>query len=154
MTVTCPYCNQPAKLVTGAGVYKPCPPDLLQRYFWRCDPCDAHVGCHRANNGQRRTFNDGTVPLGRLADAKLRMWKGNAHAVFDGHWQRAVDQEIAANGGRAPKGVKQRHRTAAYERLAKDLGIEQKDCHIGMFDVETCQRAVRICVGWMKGAQA
>jgi hypothetical protein len=144
----CPYCGRPSKLVTGAAIYTPCPPDLLARYFWRCDPCDAHVGCHRANNGMRQTFNDGKVPLGRLANPELRMWKGNAHAVFDGYWQRRLDAEIRSRGGHAPKGIKQRHRTEAYKRLAQDLKIEQDQCHIGMFDVDMCKRVVRVVRAW------
>lgn len=34
-------------------------------------------------------------------------------------------------------------RRAAYSWLAKQLGIEEKDCHIGMFNLEQCAAVVR-----------
>jgi hypothetical protein len=134
----CPYCRRDSKLVAGAAIYGTGNPDLAKQQFWRCGPCDAYVGCHRGT----------TNALGRLADATLRMWKSRAHSAFDGHWKRKVDAVIAQNGGKAPKGVKTEFRTAAYMRLARDLGIEMKDCHIGMFDRTTCERTIQICITW------
>jgi hypothetical protein len=145
MTCTCPYCSQPAKLVTGKVIY-PHRPDLHDRKFWHCAPCQAYVGCHRAGKGE--------APLGRLANAELRMWKMRAHEAFDPLWKELVDKEIEVRGGQAPKGIKQRHRTDAYKNLAQDLGIALEDCHIGMFDVETCQRVVSICNSWTGGIPA
>lgn len=123
----CPYCGEESKLVTGAVLYCTTRADLVDKQFWRCVPCDAHVGCHRGT----------TNPLGRLADLTLRMWKGRAHAAFDGHWKgfETAQQRRAA-------------RTAAYARLAADLGIEAKDCHIGMFDRAGCERTIQICITW------
>lgn len=142
---TCPYCSQPAKLVTGKVIYGH-RPDLARLFFWQCAPCDAYVGCHR--NG------DGKQPLGRLANAELRMWKMRAHEAFDPLWKELVEKEIEALGGHTPKGIKQRHRTDAYKNLAQDLGIEMKDCHIGMFDVELCKRVVQVCAAWVQGVPA
>lgn len=119
----CPYCSEPARLVTGAAIYRN-RPDLNNLKFWQCQPCDAYVGCHK--NG------DGTNPLGRLANAQLRMWKSNAHAVFDPFWK---------NSGRG-------RRSVMYAKLARELGIEINDCHIGMFDIDTCKRVVHICAKW------
>lgn len=127
-TPICPYCNEPAKLVTGAELYRH-RPDLATFKFWQCRPCDAYVGCHKRGTG--------TQPLGRLANAALRMWKGNAHTVFDPFWNsyKYVERRRVA-------------RMAAYARLARDLGIDPQDCHIGMFDVETCQRVIKVCAAW------
>ena len=37
-------------------------------------------------------------------------------------------------------------RTNAYRWLAQQLGIENpEECHIGWFDVATCQRVVQVC---------
>lgn len=119
---TCPYCAKPSVLVTGKVIY-PGRADLAERSFWRCAPCDAYVGCHRGT----------TTPLGRLADAHLRTWKGRAHIVFDAHWKRSKERGA---------------RSIAYQRLARDLGIDPKDCHIGMFDIATCMRVVQICAKW------
>lgn len=115
--VICPYCDQPAELVTGQDVY-PHRRDLWTKRFWACDPCDARCGCH-GNTDQ---------PLGRLANAELRQARMRAHAAFDPIWKRG-----------------KKGRSAAYKWLADQLGIEPKDCHIGMFDVETCGRVVSIC---------
>lgn len=113
----CPYCNNPAEKATGAEVY-PHRPDLFQKKFWVCKPCDARVGCHK----------DTYSPLGRLANAELRKAKMLAHAVFDPLWK---DGEMSRN--------------AAYRWLAEQLGIKVKNCHIGGFDLDQCREVVRIC---------
>lgn len=114
--VICPYCNQPAPLVTEKEVY-PDLPWLHDKSFYMCAPCGAYVGCH-----------DGTTrPLGRLANAELRIAKMAAHAAFDPLWKSRLYT-----------------RRAAYSWLAKKLGIERDDCHIGGFDVETCRRVVQV----------
>lgn len=114
MTVTCPYCSQQAKLVTGREVY-PHRPDLFHKNFYQCSPCDAFVGCHPGT----------TLALGRLADRELRMWKQRTHTIFDPLWQE--------HG---------KTRKQAYAWLAKEMGISDKQCHIGMFDVEQCKAAI------------
>jgi len=117
MSVVCPYCGKPAELVTGAAIY-PRRSDLHGKSFYRCNPCHAYVGCHPGT----------TNPLGRLANAELRRAKMAAHAAFDPIWKT----------GRMKRGV-------AYEWLAKRLEINKSDCHIGMFDIETCKRVTEVC---------
>lgn len=117
MNVTCPYCDRAAMLVPGREIY-PHRADLHHREFWSCPPCGAYVGCHE------NTAN----PLGRLANAELRVAKVQAHAAFDPLWRDG-----------------QMKRKAAYRWLAQQLGIEFKACHIGWFDVEQCRRVVEVC---------
>lgn len=117
LTVHCPYCRRNAQLVSGTTIY-PHRPDLAEKRFWRCGSCDAYVGCHEGT----------TKPLGRLANAELRAWKQRAHAAFDPIWQ---------------DGNMRRER--AYGWLARQLGISRPTCHIGMFDVEMCQKVVEVC---------
>lgn len=115
----CPYCGETSRLTTGHEVY----PgrnrrELHSKYFYVCAPCDARVGCH-----------NGTItPLGRLADAELRAARIAAHRALDTKWQCGSMT-----------------RTQAYNWLAKQLGTDSKQCHIGMFDVATCQRVVALC---------
>lgn len=45
-TVICPYCNKPAKLVTGEVIY-PRTSHLHKEFFWLCAPCCVYVGTHR-----------------------------------------------------------------------------------------------------------
>ena len=124
MSGPCPYCGDPTQLVTGAKIY-PHRTDLVKLRFWLCEPCGAYVGCHKKN---REYGNDGTVPLGRLANADLRRAKSRVHKAFDPMWKR--------NGG---------NRKEAYAWLAGRLNIPASECHIGMFDLPTCDRAVSAC---------
>lgn len=125
MSVQCDYCGQDAALVPGTVIY-PHRPDLKHRRFWHCAPCDAHVGTHRNSDGK---------PLGRLANAELRRAKIAAHAAFDPLWRAKVLRDGCS---------KSKARGAGYRWLAKQLGIDPKDCHIGMFDVEMCERVVDV----------
>ena len=122
--INCDYCHRPAELVTGKVVY-PHRPDLLALKFWHCSNCGAYVGCHKAGAvtqiGARRVRSDGTLPLGRLADAKLRAAKQRAHDAFDPLWRSGY-----------------MGRRQAYAWLAEQLGISVDNCHIGMFDLPTC----------------
>lgn len=116
-TPICPYCNKPSILVGGLAIY-PHRKDLAQKKFYQCKPCDAYVGCHQ----------DTDNPLGRLANAELRAAKMKAHAAFDPNWQ---SRKMA--------------RVHAYRLLANNLRIPVDDCHIGLFDVQTCNKVVDIC---------
>ena len=113
---TCPYCGRETTQVTGKTLY-PHRPDLFQRKFWACLPCDAYVGCHP--NGE---------PLGRLANKQLRAAKQKAHYYFDPIWR---DGKMK--------------RTKAYKWLSQQLGIKVEDCHIGHFDIKLCDQVVAIC---------
>lgn len=115
--VKCPYCGSDAHLVGGKKIY-PHRPDLYEKVFYECEPCGAFVGCHFGT----------TNPLGRLANAELRKKKMAAHALFDPIWRTG-----------------QMSRSEAYKMLAEKLGIEQKDCHIGMFDVDMCNKVIQVC---------
>lgn len=76
--VLCPYCGRNAKLVNGFKIYKN-RPDLAEKNFWLCKPCDAYVGCHTPN--RYNSFSK-CEPLGRLADKLLRRAKSDAHNVW------------------------------------------------------------------------
>ncbi len=59
-----------------------------------------------------------------------------AHAAFDPLWKAKQRKEgISASKARG----------AGYLWLANTLGIERKDCHIGMMDRATAQRVVALC---------
>ena len=114
----CPYCGKEAALVTGRKLY-PHRPDLAEKRFYECKPCDARVGCHGTS----------TKPLGRLANAELRREKSAAHRAFDPIWKS-----------------RRMKRGEAYRWLAERLSMAREDCHIGMFDVADCQRVVEACI--------
>ena len=117
----CLYCGKVARFsATSAHLYS-------RDYgpVWECPTCRAWVGCH-----------PGGAPLGRLANAELRQRKMAAHAVFDPLWHRRMVRDGLNKGHARAKG---------YKWLADQLGIERKDCHIGMFDVDMCERVVSLC---------
>lgn len=121
----CPYCGKVARFADSIEVYKTVSYGML----WLCagyPTCDAYVGAHK-NSGW---------PLGRLADAELRKWKRAAHHAFDTRWSMQVDF-----GGASKTAA----RTAAYEWLQEKMGLSERECHIGRFDVEQCKRVVELC---------
>jgi hypothetical protein len=113
----CHYCGNEAELVTGEAIY-PHRPDLAEKKFWRCVPCKAHVGCHPGTEN----------PLGRLANAELRIAKMAAHAAFDPLWKSG-----------------EMKRSKAYAWLSGNLGLTKRETHIGWFDVDQCIRVVEVC---------
>jgi hypothetical protein len=125
----CPYCGEASVFKrTSEMVYRK---DFGPIYLCRNYPrCDAYVGVHKNT----------TTPLGRLANRELREAKKLAHAHFDPLWQAKIKFQSG------PKGkAKAMARTAAYTWLAQQLCIDVSRCHIGEFDVEMCQKVVRIC---------
>jgi hypothetical protein len=60
-----------------------------------------------------------------MANRELRKAKNNAHSAFDPLWK---SRDMTRHG--------------AYEWLSDVLGIPQAECHIGMFDVDMCERVV------------
>jgi hypothetical protein len=79
---------------------------------------------------QREDLRQGT-----LADAPTREARKRAKAVFNPLWQS-----------------KRMTRNEAYRWLAGALCIAKvEECHIGWFDVQTCQRAVSACLELAKG---
>lgn len=110
----CDYCGENAEKVSGKEIY-PHRPDLFHKVFYRCEPCDAYVGCHPG----------GDKSLGRLANMELRSAKRRAHGSFDHIWR---------NGDMTRK--------AAYKALSEHMGIPVAECHIGMFDIEQCKQVM------------
>lgn len=116
----CPYCLKRSTLVTSRAVYG----GRDYGPVWCCAECEAWVGVHRDS----KDF----APLGRLANASLRKLKMKAHALLDPCWRNRPGHD------------KGRLRKAIYKLLADELGIDGKACHVGEFDDDLCERAIRI----------
>jgi hypothetical protein len=114
MTVICPYCNKPAKLVDSSIVYG----GKSYGMIWLCQPCDAYVGVHKNSKDH--------APLGRLANAELRWWKREAHAAFDPLWKEGTMS-----------------RGDAYRWMQRVLVMSQYEAHIGKFDISECRALIR-----------
>ena len=122
--VVCPYCNDECVLVGGDIIY-PHRKDLKDKKFWLCTPCNAYVGTHKNSKDH--------APLGTVANESLRTERSKAHKVFDPMWR---DGDMS--------------RKDAYAWLARELNIEVNNCHIAMFDIETCKRAIQICMDYLE----
>jgi CO dehydrogenase/acetyl-CoA synthase beta subunit len=136
-TPKCPYCKAKSILVSGEYIY-PHRPDLFDKKFYMCIPCEAYVGTH-ASTGE---------PLGTLANAYLRKFRNQAHAAFDPVWKEAANKDfLKSNSGKRKDlgGFIKKHRTAAYARLAELMDIPVENCHIGCFDATQCRRVIDLC---------
>lgn len=120
--VICQYCGKKAELVTGKVLF-PHLENLYGKWFWRCEPCKAHVACHQKT----------TEPMGTLAKVELRSLRSRVHSVFDQKWQR----KRRSRGSR-------KARSAAYKWLADQLNINPTQCHIGLFNEEMCRKALEV----------
>lgn len=116
----CPYCNSKPVYVDSLEVY-----GVSYGMIYLCRPCSAWVGVHAGTS----------IPLGRLANEELRESKKLAHLYFDNLWHRRIKQGVR----------KQEARTLAYKWLSRQMGVNIKRCHIGMFDVEQCLKVVEVC---------
>lgn len=109
----CPYCGAGVSLANSIRVY-----GADYGLLYLCDrypACDAYVGAHRGTDR----------PLGTLANAELRSWRNRAHAAFDPLWRDGAMT-----------------RKAAYRLMCELLGIERREAHIAMFDVERCKQLI------------
>lgn len=122
----CPYCNCESELIDSKEIY-----GRSYGMAYRCPSCSAYVGCH----------NGTTNALGRLANKELRDCKQKAHAVFDPLWKAKIKKDGCS---------KHEARKAGYAWLAKELNIDIEDCHIGMFNVQQCQKVYELCLPYYK----
>ena len=120
--LSCPDCGSPMKLRSGK-----------HSLFYGCTrwpKCNGSHGAHSTGNPNRIG-----KPLGKPADANTRVYRRDAHKVFDKYWR---DKKMS--------------RSAAYRWLAKRMGIvgnknqlNLKKCHIGMFTLAQCKQVIKIC---------
>ncbi len=111
----CPYCGGATKLVDSSIIYGK---SYGMAYMCVNFPsCDAYVGAHKGSH----------KPKGRLANARLRKLRIQAHAAFDPLWQSG-----------------QYTRVDAYRWLSEQLKIPFKETHIGNFDEEMCEKVIKV----------
>jgi zinc-finger-containing domain len=115
--VTCPYCGGDAGLYTGSSLF-PRKERLHDEFFYRCEPCDAIIGCYPGT----------TCPKGILANRQLQKARLRAHKAFDPLWEKGFIS-----------------RSNAYEWLARQMRVHIDDCHMSLFDLEQCRKVVEIC---------
>lgn len=82
-----------------------------------CEPCDAYCGVHKGTNKS----------LGKVANYELREARKLAHKVFDRLWKEGSLK-----------------RKEAYYLLQEKLDLRADLAHIGMMNLEQCQKVINI----------
>lgn len=110
-----------------------CGADMVLRFskFGKFYGCTRYPDCR----GTHGAHPDGK-PFGTPANKETKAARIRAHRAFDSIWISRRDQLGI------PKSWARRD---AYSWLAVELEMKVDDCHIGMFDVETCERIVALC---------
>ena len=117
---TCPYCESKTEFIDSSYIY-----GRSYGMIYCCKPCIAYVGVHKGTD----------KALGRLANAELREAKKEAHRYFDLLWKKKIEFGYSKSEGRSK----------AYKWISDEMKIKPADTHIGMFDVDRCNRVVELC---------
>ena len=115
----CEYCGGKVIFTDSAALY-----GKSYGMVYLCTNCNASVGVHRGTN----------KPLGTLANTVLKLKRKEAHRTFDAIWTEAVCRK-----------TKEISRTEAYAWLAGQMGLPVHRTHIAYFNVEQCDRVIRLC---------
>lgn len=112
----CNLCNFPVRLTRNREIYNG--QDYGDWPFvYLCQGCGAYVGLHPSTD----------LPLGTLADFPTRQARKEAKNLF----HRLMHTRFLGN------------RTRAYDGLARELRIDRKLCHFGLFDENQAMTAHR-----------
>lgn len=106
----CPFCKKSAVWCENKEVYGHNTGKSWMIYL--CKPCNAYVGCHQ--NSKK--------PMGTMANAEMRLWRGRAHNVIDPLWRS--------------KGMR---RNEVYDFLSAQFS---KEIHIAQCDIEMCKKII------------
>lgn len=120
----CNLCGGKVEYVPNAQIYGK---SYGSGWCYHCCECGAYVGTHKPRPREA---------LGILANKEMQQWKIWCHSLFDSFWR-----------GKNKANCK---RNRLYARLAKDMDIEQRECHFGYFDVPKLKRAYAVMKQWQK----
>jgi len=117
--MVCPYCGGKVKIVDSKVIYGVSyGVSYGNAYVCSFFPgCDSYVGCHKGTD----------KPLGTLANSELRKLRNKCHLLFDSLWKSG-----------------KKDRDSAYAMLRHTLNLSKDECHIAMFDVDTCRRVISL----------
>jgi len=86
--------------------------------IYLCTMCNAYVGCYKGTD----------KPMGKVANTVLRLKRQETHQIFDVFWKK-----------------RNWTRSAAYRWLARSLQLTEENAHIGMMEMDDCERVIRLC---------
>lgn len=117
-SMRCPYCGGPVRLRSAEGIYKNGGSDVLLYVCSNYPKCDSYVRVH-----------EGTIiPVGNLANAKLRTLRRTAHQHFDKLHETGLMKK-----------------EDAYSWLAYTLHLPPSQTHIGYFSEYYCTLVITEC---------
>jgi hypothetical protein len=120
----CDYCGAPATLARAGDENYPYRED--HGPLWMCAPCQAWIGVFPRSKRN--------VPLGRLADARLRELKTLLYDALEPLAQAKVRRDGCNVFEARAKGIRW---------IAQEIGVESPEKQsIHTFDAEQCERAV------------
>ena len=111
----CPYCGAVSQLRSAEGIYIDNSKNAMLYVCRNYPSCDAYVRVHPGT----------TIPMGTLANRKVRALRAEAHKYFNQIYLRGIMS-----------------REDAYEWLSHMLGLPIKDTHIGQMGEYYCQKVI------------
>ena len=112
----CPYCGSTTVYRSATGIYTDNPDDVMLYVCKNYPACDAYI----------RTQKGTAIPLGQMANGKLRALRTDAHRLFNQLYLK----------GYMPK-------QTAYGWLSSVLGVPQEKAHIGQLSELQCELVIR-----------
>ena len=109
----CRYCGSKVRKGRSREIY-----EKGDQPIYICTNCNAYVLCHK----------DTGLPMGKLANAVLRLKRRETHDVFDAFWQE-----------------RRWTRDTAYRWLAESMAMSPDDAHIANFEMDECEQVIRLC---------
>lgn len=112
----CRYCGNEVVLTSNSEIYGR---EYGNGKCYLCRNCKAFVGVHTGT----------IIPLGTLADDKLRRARNEAHKIFDTLWKGNSRQMTRYN---------------AYKWLANKMNLKIEETHIAWFEINQCKKVIEL----------
>ena len=112
----CPYCGSTTVYRSATGIYAENPDDVMLYVCTNYPACDAYI----------RTQKGTAIPIGQMANGKLRALRTDAHRLFNQLYLK----------GYMPK-------QTAYGWLSSVLGVPKDKAHIAQLSEMQCELVIR-----------
>ena len=112
----CPYCGSTTVYRSATGIYTDNPDDVMLYVCKNYPACDAYI----------RTQKGTAIPLGQMANGKLRALRTDTHRLFNQLYLKGY-----------------MHKQTAYGWLSSVLGVPQEKAHIGQLSELQCELVIR-----------
>ena len=114
----CPYCGAMTHLRSADGIYLDNSRNTMLYVCKNYPQCDSYVRVHPGT----------TIPLGTVANKKLRFLRNEAHRYFNQIYYQGIMSK-----------------QEAYRWLSELLGLPMASTHIGMMGEYYCQQVIDAC---------